>query len=570
MKRFVAVATVALVTSMSLVGCSAGNSVVPNSHVTIAEVGGFETLNADVTQAGAKFADDLAALTMQSFYELDKNGNLVENKNFGTVEVTKQEPFTVTYTLGKFAVWSDGSNLDATDLALAVIAAQNPDFKSSSSATSLANAEIVGTPKIGQKTLSLKFTQPISDWKTALTVAVPAHVVGKAAGIGGNVSAVRAGIVDAIVGNNADELSKLAVAYSDAFKPTASVENFVTNGAYSVKSVSAEEVVLKAQRDFAGEHTPIAETVKLVSYPDNAAAFKAAGSGEADVFLPQPSLTEPQSDLVSQAGALGSKTVNVLAPSSNYAEQFVMNMGSGAFADTSYSNPSIGPALRSAFMELVPKARAIDFASLTQTVTRADSFVFSAGSKNYSAATSSNGSTNYMIQDAEKASNLISALKLGYTPTVRVLFDTDNPAAVAEWTLLSDNASDAGFKLRNISSSDPSDHLNGGNYEVYLGALPLLGVGDGSVQQLTTGPARMPLELFNGLTAKVQSADEKGLSAALSTLDKALFDLGYGLPMYQLPTLVIANKRISGFGAHPFGQNAGWGYWTWHVSADKS
>jgi hypothetical protein len=80
----------------------------------------------------------------------------------------------------------------------------------------------------------------------------------------------------------------------------------------------------------------------------------------------------------------------------------------------------------------------------------------------------------------------------------------------------------------------------------------------------------MPLELFNGLTAKVQSAGEKGLSAALSTLDKALFDLGYGLPMYQLPTLVIANKRISGFGAHPFGQNAGWGYWTWQVSADKS
>ncbi len=543
---------------------------VPNSHVTIAEVGSLTSLNADVISASSnKIACDISVLTTQNFYEVDKNGELIANPSFGTVKVVKDAPFTVTYTFGKAAVWSDGSKLDSTDLALAVTAAKNSEFNSIHYGSSLTGASIVGTPNAGDSSITLQFEKPIADWKTALDVTVPAHIVGKFAEIGGNVAAVRAGVISAIVEKKADVLAKLATGYTEAFKPSASPENFLANGAYAFTDVSATKLVLKAQRDYRGLHSGIAETVNVLTFEDNASAYKTVGAGKADVFAPQVTLNEPQADLVSQSQGLSTKAITVLAPGSSLSEQFVLNLGAGNFADSSYSDPKIALTLRQAFLNVVPKARAIDFASMTQTVSKSDSFVYSSSSKNYSAVASSNGSSNFILQDAEKASELVAGLKLSKTPTIRVLFDSDNPAAVAEWTLLSDHAASSGFRLSNVSTPDPSVKLATGEYEVYLGPLPLLGVGTGSVQALANGPAKMPESTFNALTKEVFSATDKNLGSSLQTLDKQLFELGYGLPMYQLPTLLVYNNRIQGFSADPFGNNSTWGYWTWHVSTDK-
>ena len=570
MKRLISIAAVASFAALSLTACSAGDSVVPNSHVTIAEVGEINTLNPDVlASTSSKIASDLSVLTAQRFYEVDKNGELVANKNYGTVEVTKQSPFTLTYKFGKSAVWSDGSKLDATDLALAVTAAKVVQFNSVHFGSSLSEAKIVGTPNAGDTSLTLQFDQPIADWKTILNVAVPAHIVGKSAGIGGNVAAVRAGVLKAIESGNEDQIAKLALAYSDSFTANSSVEDFVTTGAYAVTALSKEQVVLKAARDFGGLHSGIAETVNLKLFADNASALKAMNSGSVDLIAPQVSLNEPQSDLVTQAQALSTKKVTVLAPGSSLSEQFVVNLAIGNLADSTYKDPKTAQTLRQAFMNIVPKARAVDFASMTQTVAKSDSFVYSAGSKNYSAVVGSNGSANYILQDSEKSSELIAGLKFPRKPTLRVLFDSDNPSAVAEWTLLADHAATSGFRLSNVSSSDPSQQLALGNYEVYLGPLPLLGVGAGSVQQLVSGPAHMPQDTFETLSNDVLSASAKELGAKLQSLDKQLFDIGYGVPLYQLPTLLVYNNRIQGFAADPFGSNSTWGYWTWHVSADK-
>ena len=570
LKRLLSIVALVALATASLTGCSSSNTVVANSHVTIAEVGTLSTLNSDSQAASSnKIASDVAQLTTQRFFDVDKNGELVANKNFGTVAVTKQKPFTVAYTFGKGATWSDGSHVDATDAALAVTAAKDVDFKSNQFGSSLSTAKIVGTPKPGASSITLEFDQPIADWKTALQIAVPAHVVGKDAGIGGNVAAVRAGVISAITDSNVDVLAKLAIAYTESFNSKAPIENFVTDGPYSISEVSADKIVLKVVRDFTGPHTGIAETVNVQLFADNASAYKALASGSADLLAPQVTLNEPQSDLVSQSQSLSSKKFTVLAPNSSLSEQFVVNLAQGNLADSSYKDPKTAQVLRQAFMNIVPKNRAIDFASMTQTVASSNSFVYGPTSKNYSAVVSSNGSANFLFQDSEKSSELIAGLKLKSVPGVRVLFDSDNPAAVAEWTLLSDNAATSGFKLTNVSSSDPSERLASGAYEVYLGALPLIGVGTGSVQQLVSGPARMPIDTFDQLTKEVLSATDKNLGGALETLDQKLFELGYGLPMYQLPTLLVYNNRIQGLVADPFAANTTWGYWTWHVSADK-
>jgi peptide/nickel transport system substrate-binding protein len=564
MKRLLSVSISAILLATTLSACSGGATVVPNSHVTVAEIGTVATWNADATSDS--YADDYAMLASQDFYQLNSNGDLVANKEFGTIKVDGNK---VTYTMGKNAVWSDGAVVDSTDLALAVYAATNSEFASEHGTSTLANAQIVGTPKPGENTLTIQFPAPIADWKTALRINVPAHIVGKAAGLGGNTATVRAGIIDAFKQNKTDVISKLAKSYVDAFGPKADAGNFVTNGAYTVSKASETGLTLKAVTDFAGTYKPIAETVNLSFFATNADAFAAVAKGAVDVFSPTETLTEPQSDLVTAAGGLDTSKVTLVAPSSNLTEQFVLNLGSGFFADSSYADKNTAAVLRLAFQNMIPKARAIDFASLTQTVTRSDSFVFGAGSKNYAATIGSNGSAQFAFQDVERASELIKPQGLSRWATIKVLFDADSPAAVAEWTMLVDHASNAGVRLANISSSDPSIRLKSGDYDVYLGALPLLGSGSGSIEQLKTGPSRMPDETYSSVTKEVLAASDKTLPKMLSVMDKVLFDLGYGLPIYQLPTLTVYNNRIKNFTPDPFGNTSTWGYWTWNVSADK-
>ena len=570
LKRLISLAVGLSLIATSLSGCASGNTVIPNTHLNVAQVGQIATLNSDsLASSENKIAGDLAALTLQNFYEVDKTGSLVANKTFGKVEVTKETPFTVTYTFAKTALWSDGSSLDATDLALAVTAAKNQKFKANGQSTSLALASIVGTPKPGTNSLSITFENPISDWKTALRVAVPAHVVGKEAGLTGNVATLRAGVISALYGTDKAAIDKLASAYSSAFGAKSVIDNFLTNGAYTVSKVSETSIELKAVRDFGGLHPAVVETVFIDLYPDNASAFAAVGKSKVDIFSPLVTLSEPQFDLVSQSQTLSTKKFKVLAPNSNLSEQFLLNLSVGPFAEATYPDPKTAATLRQAFLNIVPKARANDFAAMTQVISRSDSFVYGSISKNYSAVAGSNGSANFLLQDVEKASELISDLKLSYSPRVRVLFDTDNPAAVAEWTLLSDHASLAGFRLTNVSSADPKPRLEANTFDVFLGAQPLFGSGRGSVQQLVTGPNRMPLEQFAQLTADLASATEKSLPAKLQALDAKLFEAGIGLPMYQLPSLLIVNLRVKRHVADPLAANSTWGYWTWEVSPDK-
>ena len=73
MKRLISLVAASMLVALSLTGCSPADSVVPNSHVTVAEVGTITTLNADVATAQSnKIASDIALLTSQNFYEVDK------------------------------------------------------------------------------------------------------------------------------------------------------------------------------------------------------------------------------------------------------------------------------------------------------------------------------------------------------------------------------------------------------------------------------------------------------------------------------------------------------------------
>jgi peptide/nickel transport system substrate-binding protein len=75
-------------------------------------------------------------------------------------------------------------------------------------------------------------------------------------------------------------------------------------------------------------------------------------------------------------------------------------------------------------------------------------------------------------------------------------------------------------------------------------------------------------ESFANLIKKLAVTKKPARQQALAAqLDSALFAEGYGLPLYQAPTMVAFSTKVSGVSLSPFGNSAFWGYWNWQKAA---
>ena len=177
MKRILA-AVVALAT-LAISGCAVSSGVAPNTYLSVAANGTLVSLNPDVvtTLASEKIADEVANLTTESFYQLNEAGELVANDGFGSVTVDSRSPFTVTYEIAEGRNWSDGQQVDSADLVLSLAAATSPEGRRFYSRREGNGLQYASVKSVGLRSLTLEFSQPVSDWRTALRVTTPAHVV---------------------------------------------------------------------------------------------------------------------------------------------------------------------------------------------------------------------------------------------------------------------------------------------------------------------------------------------------------------------------------------------------------
>lgn len=60
----------------------------------------------------------VAAHMFSSFVYFGTDGTICENKEFGSMEVTSEDPLTVKYTISDEAVWSDGTPVTINDYLL--------------------------------------------------------------------------------------------------------------------------------------------------------------------------------------------------------------------------------------------------------------------------------------------------------------------------------------------------------------------------------------------------------------------------------------------------------------------
>ena len=578
MKRLLALVLVAVFGGSVLTACSTEPGVISGSQISIAQIGELNSINPDVSSdlTTAHNASELANLTTAKFFDLGATGELVANENLGSVEVSGAKQMRVTYTLSETATWSDGVAIDSTDLALSFAAATSlggSNFYSVRRDSGLQFAKIASIPKAGEKTLTLEFSSPVADYQTALTLSVAAHTVAAKAFGSSDAIAAKTAALNAIVNQDLTALDALAEAYRSGFDSWQGITDetlFVSSGAYRVSKVSGKtSVELVANTNYQNGHLPRVQTVTLKYYSDSTAAIAAMSSGDVDIATAEDSGIASLGDILGLVSTIKSPKVTSVVKSGASTEQVIFNFRSTSVFSPERNNqdPAAALAVRKAFLNLVPKNRIITGISQNYSVVSSDSLVFSSGMNYYASSVSENGLTEYLFQDVEKASELMEASGLELPRKVRVVFDTDNPRAQAAWILLRERALSAGFKLKDLSSQDPTQILASGEFDLYIGPRPVVSLPSENVFAITSSA------IFGYTSAAVDGAleelaladNQRDRGAALAKLDKLLVADAYGMPLYEVPSLLVYADRIEGFVPSAYADSATWGYQNWVV-----
>ena len=578
MKRLLALVFIAVFGGSSLTACSPQQGIISGSALSIAQIGELNSINADVSSdlTTAHNASELANLTTAKFYDLGSNGELIANEKLGTVEVSGTKQMRVTYTLNESAVWSDGIAIDATDLALSFAAATSlggSNFYSIRRDSGLQFAKIASAPKVGDKSLTLVFSSAVADYQTALTLSVAAHTVAAKAFDSADATAAKTATLNAIVSEDATSLDALADAYRSGFDAWQGITDeslFVSSGAYRVTQLSGKtSVELIANSNYQNGHLPRVQTVTLKYFADATAAIAALSAGDVDIATAEDSGIASLGDILGLVSTIKSPEVSSVVKSGASTEQVIFNFRNTSVFSTERNNqdPAAALAVRKAFLNLIPKSRIITGISQNYSVVSSDSLVFSSGMNYYDSSVSENGLSEYLFQDVEKASELMAASGLELPRKVRVVFDTDNPRAQAAWILLRERALSAGFKLRDLSSQDPTQVLASGEFDVFIGARPVISLPSENVFSITSSAVfgYTSTAVDAALEELALASDERDRGAALAKLDKLLVADAYGMPLYEVPSLLVYADRIKGFVPGAFADSATWGYQNWVV-----
>ncbi|MGV9799300.1 ABC transporter family substrate-binding protein [Mycobacterium sp. NPDC003449] len=184
-------AVAAVVTALTLAGCSSGNQEVPSAGGD-AEVGATNDINpqdpANLKQGGnlrlaltefppnfnAMHIDGntvdvnaLAKLSMPRAFRVAPDGSTTVNTDFFTsIELTSTDPQVVTYTINPKAVWSDGTPITWEDIASQIHATSGKDKAFLIAATNGADRIGSVTRGVDDRQAVVTYAEHFSEWQT--------------------------------------------------------------------------------------------------------------------------------------------------------------------------------------------------------------------------------------------------------------------------------------------------------------------------------------------------------------------------------------------------------------------
>ncbi|WP_417554832.1 hypothetical protein [Microbacterium sp.] len=269
-------ASLVVVLALGLAACAPAmpESVVPKTKITVGWTGTLTSTNAAVS--GTSGNTDVAAVVRARFGDV-VDGAFVPDASFGTVKIVSKDPFVVRYDLAQPA-WSDSIPLDAADLLLGWAGASGWFGKDAAGA----QASEMPVPRVDEfaRSMDVTFAHPTIGWQTAVTVPVPAHVVGERAfGLDDAMEAKQA-VITAIHDRDESALKKIAKAWNKGFdlpkKGSIPADTLLSSGPFVVDGVESakagQSVTLVPNAAYRGTPTPKVARIELVPRGDTPVA----------------------------------------------------------------------------------------------------------------------------------------------------------------------------------------------------------------------------------------------------------------------------------------------------------
>ncbi|GAC1494773.1 MAG: hypothetical protein NVS2B15_16290 [Pseudarthrobacter sp.] len=584
LRRLIQVITGAVAAALVISGCSGSGGAAPvvvgetkrGGSATVAEVNAFTSFNPFSATGNTDINTKIGNVTHSGFYYVDNTEKVVRNEKFGRIEKVSDRPLKVKYTVNEGVKWSDGDAIDAGDLLLAWAAGSgyydDADAKSKTGTTYFSAASdktglaATAFPEIGSdgRSITLEYLAPYADWEVAFDVGLPAHVVAAKSGLNDEGDLIKL-LKDSPRGDtdrpavNAP-LKRVSDFWNTGFDTKSLPPDpamYLSSGPYIVRDLKpGASMTLVRNKDYVWGAEPYLDEITVRFTGAAGAAIAALRAGQADIIAPQP--TAGTEGLFDGLAALG-----------NTVERY--NQSGYDHLDLKFSGPFAEKGVREAFLKTVPREEIVKnvVGGLVDDAKPLDSHVFLPSHPKYNESVKNNGSAEYSKVDIKGAASQLR----GATPTIRILYNKDNPNRARAFSLIRESARAAGFIIEDagLGSADWVAALSGGAYDAAILGWIGPGVGVSRVPQIfkTGGGSNFTgfsdAEADKTMAELASTTDLGKQDELLANVDKRIWQSAYGLPLYQTTGTVAYSNRVTGIKASSGPLGVWWNVWEWRL-----
>jgi peptide/nickel transport system substrate-binding protein len=544
MRRLRVGAPLALLLAVSLTACAPAlpDTVVPGTGIALGWTGEFTSANAAASPTPGNVA---VAQTIRSGFGDVVDGEFVADASFGEVTIVGEDPFIVRYDLAEPA-WSDGIPLDAADLLLGWAAASGSfDPKAEADAGDAVSVSEPPDPAVDEfaRAIDVTFAQPVIGWQRAVTVPVPAHVVGRRAfGIDDAMEAKQA-VIRAIQTDDRAALEKISAVWNEGFEVAGGDEIdtdlLLSSGPFLVDEVRDEAdgqtVALVPNPAFRGAPTPRVARIDLV--PRGDAPIADLGT-RLDVVTLAPTTADrgPIRELERQ-----DVTVSTSHDGTTWA--LLLNPV-GVFT----AHPA-----RVAFIRAASPAAMVERGAglWSQAYTGSTSMLSSPGSRAYDIVTEDSGFPVALGTPAEDAAREREAAGVSEGAGVCVLYDRAEGFAAGAFAALRDAAAEAGWNVIDCGSDDFEAALTQRGWDAVITRTTIPQTPEQIAEQWGTGgpasltghadPQRDELIARYATITDVYEARD-----VLAQIEATIVQAAVALPLAVNPLVTIVDRGVTG------------------------
>ena len=509
----------------------------------------WEAYNAETSATNSVYNAVVVDRLREGFAYFGSDGTIYPNEDFGSYEVTSEDPFTVEYTISDEAVWEDGTPITINDFLLQW-ASSNPKklFPDGGKFDPVSDTFGVYVPEgpqgeVDGKTFTVEYPKPYPDWELVVTSPLPAHIVAKEAGLEPTAMAQQ------ILDRDPKGLDKAAEFWNDGWIFNGKLPDpalVPSAGPYTLNGGnwnSPESITIVANPKWWG--TPPATSSLTFRFVAPEAQVQALQNGDLDVIEPQPTV-----DTVAQIEGMGDQFKLETGPTLTW-EHLDFN-----FAKTSpFAEDKGGLAAREAFAMCVPRQQIVDNLVVPvdpEAVVMNLREVFPFQTEDYEEVLGEAYDGRYDEPDVEGAKAKLEEAGMKSPVKVRIGYSAPNERRTNEVSAIKSSCDQAGFEI--VDGGDPEFFAEGGALETGDWEIAMFAwAGSGQVASGEPIYSTDGGQNFGGYSnpdvdkawdTLAASNDPEVWMEQRKVIEKLLWDTLYGVPVFAHPGVVGYNSAI--------------------------